>query len=77
MRVEDRIAGIEAVFEHIIRVEDKVWVSEKLERHRLAGERPDKGFDEARRHSGGAAIGESLPQLQRAGARQRPGSSVR
>src|SRR5688572_31126537 len=33
------IAGIKTVFEHIIRVEDKLGVAEKLERHRLAGER--------------------------------------
>jgi hypothetical protein len=33
------VAGIETVFKHIIRVEDKLGVAEKLERHRLAGER--------------------------------------
>src|SRR4029450_9420989 len=33
-----RVAGIEAVFEHIIRVVDKLRIAEELERNRLAGQ---------------------------------------
>jgi hypothetical protein len=38
-RKKIRIAGIETIFEHIIGIEDKLGITEQLERHRLAGER--------------------------------------